>query len=360
MSAILDWFTQIGEDRDAAGNPNDTSPRANTVRAACDWSASKGGLVSGAPWVQATCRPYWNDNPDYDVPEEPEVPFTGGQCAGVLYTVTGSVTGDRGNGQEIISSWNASGRPGPIALVTFELDSGTGGVDIDLRDGNNAVIRQLTGTFSSFGDLQFSNTNVREDGQPDDCGDPEGVPIPPVDVPGLPPDGTPIDVSPPGWTGPPITITFSPDEDPYAPIDTPFGPGDVFAPPGQPPQSGPGSEPLPPSEGDDVAGGDPSGEEETPGLEAVIGYSWEFPNIPSDRGGVAGKVPRTFFEALGTIQLKLQDPDGGRYYDRQYVIRESRGSVFRKDETVSVVGVSWAVKPSFGVVQIRPLVAEEQ
>jgi len=360
MSAILDWFDQINDDRDAAGDPNDTSPRANSVRAACDWTASKGAIAS-APWVQATCRDYWDDNPDYDVPTGPMPPFEGGQCAaqyrmGVQYINCN--TGVQAGASQTVAV------NGPITSVEVTdptPGSGCGEVQDVILSGPNG---SGSSTFALIEPGTFQLTGLfRVDGMPDDCGDPDPEPIPPIDVPGAPEDGEPFDVSPPGWTGPPITITFEPgDGDPeYGPVNTPFGPGDIFGPPNQPPESGPGSEPLPPSEGDDVAGGDPSGDEESaPESGVIIGYSWAFPNIPMNRGGVAGKSPRTFFEALGTIQLKLQDPDGGRYYDSQYVIRESRGAVFRKDETVSVVGVSWAVKPSFGVVQIRPLVVEEQ
>lgn len=371
LSSILDYFEQIQSDRESAADPNDNSLRANTVRAACDWAARKGDtafggvIVAGNPIVQVTCRPYWNSAP-YDAPEEPTPPFTGGQCNDVLYlarfdtAISGTITTGLPGSQPFVGRVVEFG-----VFSTEDAPQGSGTKTnyhwrLRLEDG-----REKTGQYGDTEATPGGPTNfriIRADGQPDVCGDPPPSPVPPVNVPNAPNDGTPFDITPPGWEGPPIEITFDgpgpSGGDPGIPFDTPFGPGDIFG--DAPSPGGGGDAPEPTPDGDPIdppnsTGGDVDTDAEPENTSGrLVGYAWNLVQIPQGMGFIPGASPRLFPRIVGGISLKLLTETGQKLDSPRLPIREERGYFFSPNlETVQ--GLNFNLLPGFNVqfTQIR-------
>lgn len=219
--------------RDQAGEASTALGRS--VRAA---TRSMCASVSrGANWVldlspggfQGTvdlCSPFWEDNNSGPPSLESDPPeFTGGQCPGVAYTVTWSIT-------ETLCSSGPVNRPqpsqtviGPVARARTEINPGSNPtVEFRFGTAGGTLPIQGSGSYVSpcFADvtsaLDWGNFTVtRQDGLPDDCGNP---PSPP---PVLTPNPNPL--PDPG---------YGPGEEPYAdpsgkpviplpPISDPFG-----------------------------------------------------------------------------------------------------------------------------------------
>jgi hypothetical protein len=232
-----------------------------------------------------------------------------------------------------------------------------------LQSNDSEVAIFLGGQSFPIEGSAFITDVVRVDGQPDTCGNPPTPDRNPVDLPPgtLPPDGLPVDISDPSDpndTTPPVI--FSPDSppeyDPYVPIvpTIPGAPVFVFPP-------GPGDD-IPPRVGDPVElppGG--TGEEDTEVPEEdspdeCIGYSWEFYDIPSDRGGIPGSVPSRFYEIFGSAQLRVSS-SGDALYDSPVKIDSARGVCYRSDSNLRVRGLSLNAKATFGPVRVRPVYA---
>lgn len=134
-------------------------------------------------------------------------PFTGGQCPGVLYVVSTSqirLTSEGGppifNGSPLLRSNTVVG---PVAGIEFERGQGQ---DVFIRHGEPS---QLTLVFNNSSSTWLDGAEitgvVRQDGLPDDCGDPPPPggpgtgPRPPIvqpprspDIPRVDPDGNPL------------------------------------------------------------------------------------------------------------------------------------------------------------------------
>jgi hypothetical protein len=355
----------IFEIRQAIADPNDNSLEAQVGRKTCDVLSSVG--YDQVPLNSRTgpgyaCGGYWDDQ-GYDAPVD-SVPFTGGQCEGVQYRLIYEFnTSQSGNPV----STNTETGLGPISGFSFvQTDSPGGSSDRYEVTVTFATGPEVFNLIVGPGTVPRVQRVERVDGQPDDCGD-----LPPVSEPGPSNPGTPYGqpqpTSEPGFT---ITVDapISNGDEYYFPVSYEFngtrtGPTVSFNFEGNPPSLPPGGTS---SEGDDVAGGEPSGESDdplTPEEEeagvVVIGYTWEFPAIPISRGGVPGTQPLTFYEKFASIQLKYRDGDGNEFYSEQRLICESRGSFVRPSESLGVVGVTWNTKSSFGPMLVRPIKVEE-
>lgn len=152
-------------------------------------------FLGGIPnlWRRALC--------DTDAPPPADPPFTGGQCPGVLYTVS-TRTRFRVNssGAEGETTPTYFGVPGPVSQSRVTQNGVTSlritGGDGSIRDGLG--VNQSTNTILFMGVTNI----VRQDGQPDNCGSP------PPDYPPLtPPDVTiPRDVPYTNSDGVDVTI----------------------------------------------------------------------------------------------------------------------------------------------------------
>jgi len=154
--------------------------------------------------------------PELGEPTLPPPPFTGGQCSCVTYVV--SYTRVRANPPQTLSG--SFTRPGPISgpINGGEIPENPGRRSWGFYYGSAACggrkFELIVGSDLSVSAGQFTVTitgATRQDGQPDNCGNPPGGP--PVPPPPAPPVPTPPDidlpVTPPGG-GPDVDFTFSP------------------------------------------------------------------------------------------------------------------------------------------------------
>lgn len=366
MGGVQDAIGVLDDFRDAASNGQGLGGRA--ARAACDaWAGSPslrgGSAVSNKAANVAMgygCEPYWSGPDGYDPPTQPpdEPPFTGGQCDGVPYRVRVRRTNpDLGFVMDHVNNPIT----GPIASATI---SPSGKVD------EIAATRTLTvvGKNGTFVDSQVISVNegqnlfvvvTRADGQPDNCGDPEGEPVNPLPgnpPPGRPGYGDPVDVGEPGAPypiiiGPPV---IGPTGQPVFPIEgptgtEPFSPTDPNAPlPTEPPAIG---EPI------DVSGG---GEEDSEDPEdnedgEFIGYEWEVLGDEDYQSVIPGSDPTVYSRIVGSIQLKLRGAGSRTFYGHSLRIRAKRGTIVTTDKALDVVGVAYTSLPDLGGLRLREI-----
>lgn len=322
-------------------------------RAVCDAVASTGFNqvpLNNRTGVGYVCEPYWDDqgiDPPQDAP-----PFTGGQCA-VQYRMgiqfINCSTGVQAGASRTVAV------TGPITSVevTDPVPGPGCGDTIDVilsgpNDTNGSTFAQIEpGTFQTTG-------LFRVDGQPDNCGDPPSTSVPGPNNPGTP-YGEPIGI--PGFPDTVITVEpprTGPDGAPSWDVNIeiggePVGGPITFTPNGEPPAPPPPDIVEEPPEEVDPSG-DVDAEPETEDGR-LIGYRWSFPNVPSDRGEIAGTNPRIFYPVIGSIQLKIETPSGDGY-GPQRQIKESSGSIFSESSDVLVRGVQWTHSTLYGSMQL--------
>ena len=197
---------------------------------------------------------------------------------------------------------------------------------------------------------------TRADGQPDTCGDPPdsspGVePGAPPDVPG---PGNPRDIGEPGSPFP-ITVgppSVGPDGGPWFPITTPWG-DEPFS----PTDPNPPDTEKPPAIGEpiDVDGsGSVDDDDENPVTE-LIGYevSVRIPSSFADQ--IQGTAPRIFPRVVGSVQLRMEDTEGGAFYSENLRITSERSSIVRRDRSLKVVGLYYNVLPELDGLTVAPI-----
>lgn len=146
-------------------------------------------------------------------PVAPTQPFLGGQCTAVSYRVTGQSEATRDDGSTgpiDFGSFLISDVRGPITYIGQSPTSKSSGILIGKNFQGQSQTFSLGGTSDTRYTFRLKSYSItRNDGQPDNCGDP-----PPVFPPGTP---TPTDPEPPGTVinidlpdvGP-TNITFTP------------------------------------------------------------------------------------------------------------------------------------------------------
>lgn len=166
-----------------------------------------------------------SEPPDEPPPIDPG--FTGGQCVGVTYRVTCSITFPFGGSPVTVNPQRLV--TGPITFVGTERVSSTS-IRTIIRSSGGSVTTEVDSYSSSEENVDQYTLNsvsvIRPDGLPDNCGDPDPLPPPP---PPPPPDGfNVIDVD--------VTYTDNSGNDITVPIVAVFAPvviagnGNVFAP----------------------------------------------------------------------------------------------------------------------------------
>jgi hypothetical protein len=156
--SFLDFARDVGELANAAG---ELSQQVPGVRAAVKgFCRVYGGLpttaVLGALDIGTICTPYLaEDGRSLGGPGTP--PFTGGQCPGVSYLVAWAVNGGAQSGNTIVQ--------GPVVQGSTVQSNGRPAVTIN-GTGVASVAPGQAITFTTF-------EVTRQDGQADNCGDPE-------------------------------------------------------------------------------------------------------------------------------------------------------------------------------------------
>lgn len=354
--------------RDEIDNPSPGNPVGPIGRAVCNTLASVG--YNRIPLNNRTgpgfvCEPYWADegiDPPQDVP-----PFTGGQCECISYRVVGTYAVEFADGSVSgPNSFTVASVPGPIGALSVNEGQLTS-LGFDVGTPACGGRRRQDVAFAS-GFANFSITSVtRNDGQPDDCGDP-----PPDSVPGPSNPGTPYDQPQPLPGYPGVDIIIGPPEitegdDYYIPITItnddgdPVGPPIFWTPDGVPP-SLPPPPPSPVEPGAPVEPGEPSGDvpddippqDEDDGVE-TIGYEWTLTGPPINLSMVPGTSPAVLTTPYGNIQLRYEDGTGATRYSDNLPIRVVSGSIIRQDPRLTVKGVIYSRRPDIGGIRLIPL-----
>lgn len=135
------------------------------------------------PWATsgAAYRLLCNREPPPEVAPTP--PYNGGQCPGVSYHVIGDVTWNPSPPSGTPYNYSPSGDfNGPITFAGARRSSANNvGFVVD-HAGGTAVLDGLAAGADVVATYQVNNVRVtRNDGLPDNCGDPEPDPVPPPD-----------------------------------------------------------------------------------------------------------------------------------------------------------------------------------
>lgn len=345
--------------RDAIDDPVGGGVVGEIGRGVCDAVASSGfdGIPfnnrTGIGWV---CEDYWADE-GIDPPVD-TVPFTGGQCP-VNYQVR--VQGNSSNG-DAFGNFGGS-YPGPVTdfrIVDSQPVASTppGQVRYFWEFDYNGGTQADAGQTLSFSPINFSVR--RQDGQPDNCGDPPPTSTPGPNNPGTP-YGTPTPVP-----GRPDTVIIveppdtGPDGQPHWDVNIEIGGEPV----GGPIEFSPTGEPSPPDsigpfeEGPPVEPGDSSGDENTPESPNggdCVGYKWELLDLPSGGSRIPGTSPVIFPSTVGNVQLRMSLPSGAQLFSDQVRILVESGTILRNSENFKVAGIRFNHLPDIGGIRLTPL-----
>lgn len=272
--------------------------------------------------VERACRPYL-DSLDYGEGPQIDLPFRGGQCAGVTYVVNWTETQYFAGDCSTLVGNPSVGFRGPIGPVFY-----TGAAPCPAAKGLQAFLPtgdgpQIIG--GAGGGVSITiNSIVREDGLPDDCGNPVPEIRPPIPPPTPGPPREPF-VRPPD-----VDIDIDVEVNPDLTIDIDFGTGpvtiDPFGDGGDGGGDGGGGAPPgdvgdPGSPEDTGEGGDADGE--APEGSVLTGLRIDFVEPP-----IGGKeyAPGVFrgvcYVYMGTPEGLDHDPAGAMLRDGQFVYAE--------------------------------------
>lgn len=370
----IPFVSEFDDLAEAIADPNPNRPIQNATgqfgQKVCDAISNNPGLYAPTilQWpLKAVCQPYWDDQ-GYDAPVV-DVPFTGGQCAGVAYTVTWSIT-------ETLCSSGPVNRPqpnrtviGPIARAKTEINPGSNPT-VEFRFGTAGSTLPIQGS-GSYIDPCFADVTsaldwgtfvaVRQDGLPDTCGDPPGDVVPgpnPAPDPGpLPPDtgpsfdirGNPIFVLPP-------TLEVSPDFN----IDVPIGEINLGSGTGNGPAAPPAPGEESPGEGTGEGGGD-NDFPEPPDGERWVGCCVTITATPPGAGAIPQAEPQSIYPTtIGNVRLRFRGFSGGSEYDTPVVNRQKTTCVWEPVRGLEPVGVRVNLLPGYSYSYRPYSVPQEQ
>lgn len=365
---IGSYSAGVGQARENLTDPNANDIQTVTNRRLCDALATNPGDFA-ADWfgpvglAQSFCSPYYQQN--NDAGPTVQMPFTGGQCVGVQYNVTVNYTRFDGEPQ-------CQGSAGSSTV------SGTGPVsDAGVRSVGNP---QPNGDFQQEVFVSFANGDqlvaggfidgtcpgfvvdsvsvARQDGQPDNCGDPPST---------IEPDPTysnPVDISSPvtiNFDGGDVDVEYDirtdVDGDEYVRITGPsleinvgFNGGDPNVPsPPRPPESGDPQDPTT----------DPDGEVAPPDLDSderyCIGYRWEVSGVPLARGGIPGTGGVVYPTVFGNFAIAVESGTGEPLWLPNIPIRATRGGALVPFAELRCVRCRANIIPSHGSLIVRPI-----
>jgi len=362
-SGIVDNVEAFDDLADTIANPPPDRPLRSAIGKSgalfCDAvGATPGALYNllgpGFAAGALLCDPYWKKK-NYTPPVEGS-PFSGGQCAGVLYRIVYSWSLTRLNCNGTALSPLTSGgnitltnRTGPISWADSSAYNACGdgrrsSGSITLTSANHTDIIGASLASGYITSINISIAVSRMDNAADTCGDPSGdafrpgpspppVPsFPPGGEPGAGPGGQPFfkvpDVPSPIVTEPDVPV---PDQD-----TEPGGGGDA------------GGPTEPPVAGDEQSGtpGDEDFPEPEPGRRWV-GCCIRLTTIPAAAGTIPGTSPRTILtEVVGNARL-LFDSVNGDGYDTPVQIRSEGLCLWESVKGLSPKGVRVNLKPGF-------------
>lgn len=312
-------------------------------RRTCDrWAAGErdGILPFQDSYYRTLCTPYLGAN--MPRPSVIDPTFSGGQCAGVIYSVSGTFTisahlcsngnfvnTTRGN----LASFVGVTLTGPVDSITIE-NFGTAcrgiptGVQCRIIDQGGARNRTFqlnpVQTTFNFQEMRIAPVLTRVDMLPDDCGNgvPTFTPAPPVAIP----DPTPGPIGgPTGYPFPNLDVDINADGD----IVINFGDGeppvvfDPTAPGGFGGGSGrsPGDIGTPSTPADTGSGGE--SEDEAPGGSVLSALKINLLDVPlAAREYAPGIYRAVCYIYMGTIDGMDQDFAGSMCADGQIVFPE--------------------------------------
>jgi len=150
-------------------------------KAACNAAAANPGayvdIPGGPEVVNAMCSPFWNQE-GVSPPQFP-VPYLGGQCPGVQYTVKLQTTDGVWVGSPSkVQTENSIN--GPVGGIAYERGTGQQSAWDRVELGQGAPESPRFVAYLAPWGLRdvFVTEIVREDGLPDDCGNPSPLPVP--------------------------------------------------------------------------------------------------------------------------------------------------------------------------------------
>lgn len=307
------------------------------------------------------CGPYLDTLGEKPDPGTVGLPFTGGQCVGVSYTINLTDEQFFSDCSTLVGNSIVGGFIGPIGQVTYSGGSScpnAPGTTARIMTGAGPVVLSGNGT----GVRVTINSVTRDDLGPDNCGNPAPVIEPPRTVTPVTPIPPTININLPGLGPVDVTLTLNPDGEPVVcipeldvcvtvqpppdgtggggepppPVDVPGdptnGPGDPNA-PGAPIEGGPGT----PNEDGDFDFGDPPD-----------GRAWVGAFVQIDGGDEVGNVAqsasmqRILPRVVGNAALKHGSVNGTALR-----LRSEWTGVFRENDNLVVDGIRVAVLPSF-------------
>lgn len=352
VSRRLGEFVKNGPDGGLAGHVRDG------YRRRCRQYANVPGWLkrlspTGARTFGNMCDPYLENNnwsPPVSAPS-----FSGGQCEAAYVASVSWEQADSGCNVTQGSNPSLGVGFGPISLQFVTVGTPPGS-PVDLCPGfsyNRVLLTnrdgQVTLVGASRGVRLLSFNIAREDGQPDDCGNPPPDLLPgPTPPPNPPDDGTPDPTDNPGDPADPI-VPIPPFVDPrFGPIPIDFSPtGGSDRPGATPTQSEPGSgdsvgDPIEgvgsgePEDSDVDFGDPPEGRVWVGALLQVLAPSFEAV-IPSE-----APVNDVYPRVVGNAALRYE---GGR--GTAVRIRSEWSEHFRPVDALQVKGLSVSLRPSF-------------
>jgi hypothetical protein len=364
-AGIVDNIDAFDSLADTIANPPPDKPLSGAIGRAgqkyCDYLGALPGAASGllGPGMGVgalLCDPYWKDK-NYSPPVEGP-PFTGGQCAGVLYRIVYSWSLTRLNCNGSAATPLTSGgnitlnnRVGPISWADTSVYNACG--DGRRSDGSitltSASNTDKIGAALGAGYITSITINIavsRMDNAPDTCGNPTGPAFrpgpsppprptfPPGEEPGVDPDGQPFFVVPdipgPIVTEPPIEVP---------PPST--GPGEPGGDPGPP--EGESGAPVTATPGDDAEGEADEGKE-------LVGLRVDIVTFPPNANPVAPGLYRgVCYAFMGNDSGLDLDPAGALIGDGQLILAERPR--LTKWRVTANIGYNLSVTPYYRTIE---------
>lgn len=304
-------------------------------------------------FADGACKPYFDEN-GITPPVPTQNPFSGGQCLGVLYSITVEVYQD---GFGVYT--REVGAYGPIGGIAIE-DGAPGNVLISVRGydyAGNPTLVAVAPTQAQNASTARIVSVQRQDGEVDSCGDLPNQYDPSPNAPRVN-YGDPFDGEDFGGRQSPITIfapSLNPDGSISIPIDIDGTPADLGSPSspagGKPEDNAPvepgdAKEPAP-EDGGKVCFNAIAGKE-------LVGVSWSL-TVPEAFGEIPDTLVPIYPRVIGNIRLLLGACDTVTgTIENQIQIRTAKGTVFRSVGGTPVAGAIINTLPGV-VVSLTPL-----
>lgn len=343
---------------------------------ACQAAGSNPGQwvlnTAGKAFFDEMCGDYWDANGWGSPSGEP--PFLGGQCPGVLYTVTMTITSTSNAGTTFNDDVALSGAnriAGPIKDIRIIGGGGTPYRAVAENESGQLKFFTFVSSGSTW-ERSGSSTGVSFSrpvitGADNSCGNPPPV-ISPYSGPSVPYDQPQVvNIDNNTYEIVPIRPTINVDGEISIPVNidgTPFdfaGDGNAEPYTGDGPVQ-PGSE-QPGSNGPEEPGAPDDFPNPPPGREWA-GAVVRLTAIPPGTGGIPQSEPNTIFpRVMGNARLRMRLDDGTVVLGEPIQIKARDELLWRPSEGLEVIGVFCNVVPlsSYSVIPLSiPIPGEEE